>query len=443
MERVYGNNGQKNKVPLTDVQRFFAKSKVSISLAITRCSSFLKKLKEAGILSEEETLELKADTRSVHRRVYECLCCIEEKNFPLQQFLEHLFQKTYMKKYPDLKPIVKEYKEGKYRNRAQVTADIDKDRIIFAQDKVKICLGITDLFPFVHGLQDLTILTEKESLKLQADIRPVSRVIYECLSLIEKKDIKLSIVFEYIFQECNLKLYPGLQEILKEPCEEQAKKFTGWKCCSEYKQNLFQITKTAICQAINERFPLLYGLYDTELLSRIQFLKLQADRKPTVEVLYKALCLIEQSNDIEALFGYVFCEFYLNLYPHLRIILQRLNEALMLDTCPPSEGTTDTLRHNKKSRHRKEKSSQEHNRADDYAKSLSQNASPAPNSAFHKLPSVPERPEKRPLTAEPAESQTKIKIYSCDYNGCKRAFSDNSKFKIHKSKHKGKGKIPI
>lgn len=51
--------------------------------------------------------------------------------------------------------------------------------------------------------------------KLQADRRPVSRVIYECLSLIEKKDMKLSIVFEYIFQECYLKLYPGLQEILQ------------------------------------------------------------------------------------------------------------------------------------------------------------------------------------------------------------------------------------
>ncbi|XP_018416920.1 PREDICTED: uncharacterized protein LOC108791047 [Nanorana parkeri] len=322
MERGYGHNGQQNKVSLADLQWFFAKSKVSISLAVTECFSFLNDLKESGILSEEESLELQADARSVSRCVYQCLCCIEEKSFPLQNLFEHLFQKPNLKKYPALKPISKEYREGRYRNRVQVTADIDKDSIIFAQDKVKICLAITDLFPFVHGLQDLTVLSERESLKLQADGRPVSRVIYECLSLIEKKDMKLSIVFEYIFQECYLKLYPGLKEILQEPCEEQAELFTGWKSCSEYRRNLLQITKTGICQAINEQFPFLYGLHDIGLLSRIQLLKLQADKSPTKDVLYKALCLIEQRNDIEALCAYAFCQFYLNLFPHLRVILQ-------------------------------------------------------------------------------------------------------------------------
>lgn len=431
MEIVYGHNGQ--KVSLEDLRWFFAKSKVSISLAVTEYSSFLDSLKEESFLSEEESLELQADTKSVHRIVYDCLCCIEEKHLLLQNFFWHLLQKPMRKKYPDLKPIYKEYKEGKYRKSALVTADdIDKDLIIFTQDKVKICLAVTDLFPFVHGLQDLTILSEIESLKLQADRRPVSRVIYECLSLIEKKDMKLSIVFEYIFQECYLKLYPGLQEILQEPGEEQVELFTGWKNCSEYMQNLFQVTKTGICQAINERFPFLYGLHDIGLLSRIELLTLQADKRPTKEVLYKALCLIEQKNDTEALCAYVFCEFYIKLFPPLKVILQRLNEAIMLDKSLPSAGSIAPHGHIKKSK----------DRTADYSKPLSQNG-PAPKRALHKLPSVTGLPEKRPLAAGPSEIKTVIKIYKCDYGHCRRAFSNLSKFKAHKSKHKDKGKDPI
>lgn len=293
-------------------------------------------------------------------------------------------------------------------------------------------MAVTDLFPFVHGLQDLTILSEIESLKLQADRRPVSRVIYECLSLIEKKDMKLSIVFEYIFQECYLKLYPGLQEILQEPGEEQVELFTGWKNCSEYMQNLFQVTKTGICQAINERFPFLYGLHDIGLLSRIELLTLQADKRPTKEVLYKALCLIEQKNDTEALCAYVFCEFYIKLFPPLKVILQRLNEAIMLDKSLPSAGSIAPHGHIKKSK----------DRTADNSKPLSQNG-PAPKRALHKLPSVTGLPEKRPLAAGPSEIKTVIKIYKCDYGHCRRAFSNLSKFKAHKSKHKDKGKDPI
>ncbi|CAI9576939.1 unnamed protein product, partial [Staurois parvus] len=424
-----GHNGQ--KVSLADLRWFFAKSKVPISLAVTEYSSILNDLKEARFLSEEESLELQADPKSVHRSIYDCLCYIEEKHFLIQHFFWHLFQKPQLKKYPDLKPIYKEYKEGKYRKSAQVTADIDKDRIIFSQDKVKICLAITDLFPFVHGLQDLTILSEIESLKLQADRRPVSRVIYECLSLIEKKDMKLSIVFEYIFQEYYLKLYPDLQEILKEPCEEQVELFTEWKNCSDYMRNLFQVTKTGISQAINERFPFLYGLHDIGLLSRMELLKLQADKRPTKDVLYKALCLVEQKNDIEALCAYVFSEFYLKLFPNLRVILQRLNEAIMLDKSLPSAGPVATSGHEKKSKHKKDKSDLEKHTAADYSKPLSQN-SPAPKRAFQKPPS-----------AGPLETKTIIKIYKCDYGRCRRAFSNLSKFKIHKSKHTGKGKASI
>ncbi|XP_040191316.1 uncharacterized protein LOC120924423 [Rana temporaria] len=441
MELVYGHNGQ--KVPLEDLQWFLAKSKVSISLAVTEYSSFFDGLKEGSFLSEEESLELQADKKSVHQIVYDCLCRIEEKPLLLQHFFWHLLQKPLRKQYPDLKPIYKEYKEGKYKKSALVSSDMDKDRMTFTQDKVKICLAVTDLFPFVHGLQDLTFLSEVESLKLQADRRPVSRVIYECLSLIEKKDMKLSIVFEYIFQECYLKLYPGLQEILQEPGEEQVELFVGWKHCSEYMQNVFQVTKTGICQAINELFPFIYGLHDVGLLSRIELLTLQADKRPTKDVLYEALSFIEQKNEIEALCAYVFCEFYIKLFPPLKVILRRLKEAIMLDKNLPSADSITSPGHIKKSKDRRDSPDPEKHKAADNSKPLSQNG-PAPKRALHSSPTGTGLPEKMPLVAGPSDIKTVIKIYKCDYGHCRRAFSNLSKFKAHKSKHKGpKEKDPI
>ncbi|XP_040275076.1 uncharacterized protein LOC120990374 isoform X2 [Bufo bufo] len=361
---------------MAGIEWFYAKSKVPICLAITDSCHFLNKLKDGGILSEEEALELQGDTRKDHRVVYECLCWIEEKDISAQHFLEFLFQKSFLKKYPDLKPVHAEYKAERYRHGIHSTGDEDKDPLIFAQDKVRICLTITNRFPFLHGLQDLTILSESESLKLQADERPVSRVIYESLSLIEKKDMKLNIVFEYIFQQCYLKLYPGLQDILQDyqarvramsthsiqqqNCSYTRIQFGATAFSSTLDENgvlesstlfngglypmfsiatdivdVFDHNKTYICEAVNERFPFLQGLHDFKLLSYLQLLKLQADKRSTIEVLYEALSQIRTIHDLESLFAYVFQEFYLKRYPGLHIILRCINAALTLDICPP------------------------------------------------------------------------------------------------------------
>ncbi|XP_069833486.1 sp110 nuclear body protein-like isoform X2 [Dendropsophus ebraccatus] len=342
MDMVYEGTKDQDSITSEDIPWFYAKSKVPICLAITDSFYFLNKLKVDSILSEEEVLELQGDTRTGHRVVYECLCWIEEKNISLHYFLEFLFHKSFLKKFPDLNPIYAEYKEGRYRYGIQSTADQDKDPLIFAKDKVQICLTITDRFPFLHGLQDLAILSESESLKLQADERPVSRVIYESLSLIEKKDLKLNIVFEYIFQQCYLKLYPGLQDILREPTEESVAPFNGveypiFNTTTDLLQ-FFEHNKTYICEAINERFPFLNGLHDFRLLSHIELLKLQADKRSTKEVLYDAMCQFKTTSDIQNFFAYVFQKFYLKLYPDLSITFNGLNAALTLDICPPSPG---------------------------------------------------------------------------------------------------------
>ncbi|KAM3938693.1 uncharacterized protein RB166_015626 [Leptodactylus fuscus] len=253
---------------MEDIQWFYAKSKVPICLAITDSHHFLTRLKDTDILTTEEILELQGDTRTAHRVVYECLCCIEESNVKLRDFFKFLFHISFLKKYPDLKSIYTEYKEGKYKNGIQNTADEDTYPRIFAQEKVRICLSITGLFPFLYGLRDIVMFSESELLKLLADERPVSRVIYESLSLIEKKDIKLHVVFEYIFQECYQKLYPGLHNILKEPFDGPDPKFKTITDLSEFLKK----HKRYICQSINERFPFLHGLRDFRLLSHIQFL---------------------------------------------------------------------------------------------------------------------------------------------------------------------------
>ncbi|XP_077333963.1 uncharacterized protein LOC143975439 isoform X5 [Lithobates pipiens] len=303
---------------------FYGKSKVPICLAITECYPFLDRFTKLDFLSEEESLELQADTRSVHRVIYEALCWIEEKNLSLENFFNNLFQKPFLNIYPNLKPIAEEYRQGKYKNGMQATAEKDYDQMIFAEEKVKICLAVTDLFPFIHGLQDLTILSETESLKFQADGRPISRVIYECLSLIEKKDLKLSVVFEYIFQECYQTLYPDLQAILQESNVEQDELFNG-KHHLEFNQpggllEFYEHNKSDICAAIDECFPFLNGLHDMGLLSKLELLRLQADKRSARDVLYDALSLIQEGRHIEVFFDYVFREFNINRFPALKTI---------------------------------------------------------------------------------------------------------------------------
>lgn len=323
-----------------DIQWFYSKSKVPICLAITDLIHLLNTLKEACILSEEEALELQGDTRTGHRVVYECLCWIEDKEISLKYFFELLFRKSFLKKYPDLKPLHAEYQEGKYQHGIHSTTDQDKDPQIFAKEKVKICLAITDRFPFLHGLQDLTILSESESLKLQADERPVSRVIYESLSLIEKKDLKLNVVFEYIFQESYLKLYPGLQDILREPSGQFVAPFNGeqypkFNIATDLPE-FFKHNEPYICKAVKDLFPFLHGLHDYGLLAYIEMLKLQADKRPITDVLHDALSHIQTISDMKNFFAYVLQEFYVKLYPDLHITLNSLNAALKLDVCPPS-----------------------------------------------------------------------------------------------------------
>lgn len=315
---------------------FYGKSKVPICLAITERYPFLDRFTKLDVLSEEESLELQADTRSVHRVIYEALCWIEEKNLSLENFFDNLFKKPFPKLFPDLKPIAEEYRQGKYKNGMQTTTEKDYDQMIFAEEKVKICLAVTDIFPFIHGLQDLTILSETESLKLQADGRPISRVIYECLSLIEKKDLKLGIVFEYIFQECYQTLYPDLQAILQESNVEQDELFNG-KHQLEFNQpggllEFYGHNKSNICAAINECFPFLNGLHDMGLLSKLELLRLQADRRTAMDVLCDALTLIQEKRCIEVFFDYVFREFNINRFPALRTILFDMEDITMQQT---------------------------------------------------------------------------------------------------------------
>ncbi|KAM5191448.1 uncharacterized protein ACMZJ9_016212 [Mantella aurantiaca] len=339
MEGACRNSSHRDRMPSEDLHWFYAKSKVSICLAITECYSFLDTFRKAAILSEEESLELQADTRSVHRVIYESLCWIEEKDLPLEYFFDNLFQTLFLTIYPKLKPIHNEYKKGNYKRGIQISTDKDQDKMIFAQEKVKICLAITDLFPFIHGLQDLTILTEVESLKLQADGRPVSRVIYECLSLIEKKDLKLSFVFEYIFQQSYQTLYPGLQIILQESTVEQAGPFNGKQHPVFNKSSsllkFYEENKSDISAAVNESFPFLNGMHDMGLLSKLELLKLQAEKRPTKDVLLDALSWVHKKSDVEAFFIYVFRDFYLSCFPDLKTILLRLNKALIMDKCHP------------------------------------------------------------------------------------------------------------
>ncbi|XP_040191317.1 nuclear body protein SP140-like protein [Rana temporaria] len=314
---------------------FYGKSKVPICLAITECDPFLGRFTKLDILSEEESLELQADTRYVHRVIYEALCWIEEKNLSLENFFDNLFQKPFLVLYPNLKPIAEEYRQGKYKNGMQTTTEKDYDQMIFAEEKVRICLAVTDLFPFIHGLQDLTILSETESLKLQADGRPISRVIYECLSLIEKKDLKLGVVFEYIFQECYQTLYPDLQAILQESNVEQDELFNG-KHHLEFNQpggllEFYEHNKFDICAAIDECFPFLNGLHDMGLLSKLELLKLQADKRMARHVLYDALTLIQERRRIEVFFDYVFREFNINRFPALKILFN-LEDITMQQT---------------------------------------------------------------------------------------------------------------
>ncbi|CAI9576938.1 unnamed protein product [Staurois parvus] len=68
------------------------------------------------------------------------------------------------------------------------------------------------------------------------------------------------------------------------------------------------------------------------LLSKLELLKLQADKRMAKDVLYDALSLIQERRRIEVFFDYVFREFNLNRFPALKTILFNMDDIMMQET---------------------------------------------------------------------------------------------------------------
>ncbi|XP_063315930.1 uncharacterized protein LOC134615356 [Pelobates fuscus] len=270
-----------------------------------------------------ETMKLQADERSSHRVVYESLCLIQKKQTQFNIFFDYIFQECFLKLFPDLKNIFQQFNTDpmlvdKYKT-PTYTVD-ERLKKTFQQKKVAISLTISQKFPFLNGLQDLDFLSERESLTLQADERTIHRVVYESLCLIEKKETRFETFFDYIHQECFLKLFPELQNILQENKRDWMPLEAN---CSRIE--IFQHKKVAISLAITQQFPFLHGLQDLGFLSEHELLLLQADKRSIHHVVYESLCWIEKKkNYIDTFFDYIFQKCFLDLYCKLNDISQQI-----------------------------------------------------------------------------------------------------------------------
>ncbi|XP_063281836.1 uncharacterized protein LOC134566054 [Pelobates fuscus] len=321
----------------TSLQHFFARHKVPMCIAITHTNMFFEELKENGILSEDDLLELNT-IPNVKRVVYKSLCLIEKKTQP-SRFFDVLLQKPFLVKYPDLAPISRKYKAKKYECVYTTSSKSASLRRFFQEKKVAISYAIKKRFPFLNGLQDLAILSEREALKLQTDERSVHQVIYESLCWIEKKNVQIEIILDYIFLDCFLKIFPELMSISHEYGSEDVECVAPISANNDILKRMFKQQKVAICLAITKRFPFLHGLQDVGLLSELELLKLQADERSTQHVVYESLCWIEEKEkeSFKVFFVYIFQKCFLNFYCKLNIISQQIKtQADPVNICPIS-----------------------------------------------------------------------------------------------------------
>ncbi|CAH2299749.1 nuclear body SP140 isoform X1 [Pelobates cultripes] len=334
---IVGQPDETDQSIKTSLQHFFARHKVPMCIAITHTNMFFEKLKENDILSEDDLLELKTIC-NVKRVVYKSLCLIEKKTQP-KRFFDVLLQKPFLVKFPDLAPISRKYKAQQYECVYTTSSRSASLRRFFQEKKVAISFAIKKLFPFLNGLQDLAILSERESLKLQTDERSVHQVIYESLCWIEKKNVQIEIILDYIFLDCFLKIFPELMSISHEYGSEDVECVAPISANNDILKRIFKQQKVAICFAITKRFPFLHGLQDVGFLSELELLKLQADERSTQRVVYESLCWIEEKEkgSFKVFFVYIFQKCFLNFYCKLNIISQQIKtQADPVNICPIS-----------------------------------------------------------------------------------------------------------
>ncbi|XP_063315785.1 uncharacterized protein LOC134615223 [Pelobates fuscus] len=275
---------------------------------------------------------LQTDERSVHQVIYESLCWIEKKNVQIEIILDYIFLDCFLKIFPELMSISHEYGSEDVECVAPISANNDILKRMFKQQKVAICLAITKRFPFLHGLQDVGLLSELELLKLQADERSTQHVVYESLCWIEEKEKEsFKVFFVYIFQKCFLNLY-GKLNIISQQIKTQADPVNICPISTEELKLILKREKTHISDAINLLFPFMNGLQDRGILSELELLNIQAEEWPVMKVVHKTLCLIEaeRTHLLQDFFAYLSQDMYLEMFPKLKDILERI-----LQNAPP------------------------------------------------------------------------------------------------------------
>nr|XP_033814814.1 nuclear body protein SP140-like protein [Geotrypetes seraphini] len=109
----------RNTLPADQLLNIFKKEKVAISLAITSKFPLVHGLKDHGIITETEFVDLQKDDRAVDEVIYDLLDKLENKGMErIKLFLEQLFRKENSGKYPELGKLKTKFNEFIYEENA-------------------------------------------------------------------------------------------------------------------------------------------------------------------------------------------------------------------------------------------------------------------------------------------------------------------------------------
>ncbi|XP_040838801.1 component of Sp100-rs-like [Ochotona curzoniae] len=234
---------EEEKLIYEAVLNHFKSCRVEISHAITHTFPFLHGLRDRGLITDRMFQDAENSWRNMMRVehvVYDVLEKLEKFD---ETVFEAVFNEVNLQEYPKLVPVRKSFeievnRKLRFQNNVrghieensriqlpleqEMSTEDEEEKLIyeavlnhFKSCRVEISHAITHTFPFLHGLRDRGLITDRmfqDAENSWRNMMRVEHVVYDVLEKLEKFD---ETVFEAVFSEVNLQEYPKLVPVRK------------------------------------------------------------------------------------------------------------------------------------------------------------------------------------------------------------------------------------